>query len=350
MNLIDVDNFISMFLRKNIDMYNYSKNRKNILSSIDYTKLGGRIYNDVKKDLAIIDELQFSELIFFVYKKRTASLIKKFLSILQTPIRKKEKDKCKILNNYLNVVKTCIPYNIFVKLNITDKTCNKLNLNYSRNFCQNCENDEKFLLENDILICKVCFSEVIQMNYFNNRSYNVAVPKYKYDRVSHFKKCIQKYQGKQYTFINPAIYSDLERLLIFHGIIKDERESRSKKFANVKKSHIIHFLKELGYTKHYDDYVLIHANLTGQKLNDISHLENILVKDFEKFSEKYSSIFTERKNFINTKFILYRLLLRHNHKLDEGDFLTVKSLDRKNETDRICKAIFDSLGWEYKTK
>lgn len=347
MNLIDIDNFITCFLIKNIEFYNKINYRFIIYSNINFKNVGGRIYNDIQNDLKILEDLKFSENILLMYKFKTNDIIQKYLKILKTPVKKNiiqsiEIKKKKILKEYLNILKICIPYKIFEKLNISDENNVDININY----CENCENTLYFIKDGDVLICKICFSEIIKMAYYNNRSYNLSVNKCNYDRISHFKECLKQYQAKQNTFINPNLYKDLENALKINGLLLPDTDN---KFKNITKSHIIYFLKELGYSKHYDDYVLIYSNLTGNLPNNISHLEEELISDFEKISEKYTLLYNniDRKNFINIQFILYRLLIKHNHTFDPEDFINVKSIDRKMERDNICKTIFESLGWEY---
>lgn len=352
MNFIDVDNFITSMLCKNIDAYNSSKCRLDTLNYTNMKNLKGRLLDGLKKDKKLIDELKFSENILYLYKRNTSHLIKNFINVLKTPISKNdpkklseaEKTKKTILFSYLNVVKVLIPYEIIEKLNVS----NENNIDTNMNYCENCDNTDNFIKDNDILICSICYSEVVKMAYYNNRSYNVNISKCNYDRISHFKECLKQFQGKQNTFINPNVYTDIEHVLKINGILVDSNV-KEEKFNNVKKRHIIYFLKELGYTKHYDDYVLIYHNITNKTINDISHLEEKLICDFEKISEKYSSMFTSlaRKNFINIQFILYKLLQRHNYQYDSDDFISIKSADKKMERETICKSIFESLNWEY---
>lgn len=354
MNFIDVDNYITSFLHKNMELYKESKTRLELFESIEKNKLGGKILSDIEKDKNILNDLRFSENILFIYKRHANPLIKNFLNILKTPIHKNAKEtlnsaditKKKILYAYMNVIKMYIPYDIYQNLDIDNENNIDLNINY----CPNCENTEEFIKENEVLICNKCFSEIIKMAYYNNRSYNISVNRCNYDRISHFKECLKQYQGKQNTFISPKVYKDLEHALTINGIVNKKEENREKKFANVKKTHIIYFLKELGYTKHYDDYVLIYTNLTGKSPNNISDLEESLISDFEKISDQYSLLYNsvERKNFINIQFILYKLLQKHNYHYEDDDFITLKSVDKKMERDKICRKIFESLNWEYK--
>ncbi len=53
------------------------------------------------------------------------------------------------------------------------------------------------------------------------------------------------------------------------------------------------FLKELGYTKHYEDTILIHYTLTGKRPDNIEHLEEKLMADFDKLTEQYDLLFKD---------------------------------------------------------
>lgn len=354
MNFLDIDNFITSFLHKNIELYEKNKYKIDIFNKMKMENIGGKIRDDIEKDIFILNNLKFSENILWLYKRNTSQLITNFLNILNTPINKNsidkileaEKQKKKLLNLYMNIIKKCIPYDIYKQMMITDEN----NISINVNFCQNCENTESFIKENDILICKVCFSEVVRMTYFNNRSFNLSVHKCNYDRISHFKECLKQYQGKQNTFISPDVYKDLEYALKINSLLNENSTNKQERFSRVKKMHIIYFLKELGYSKHYDDYVLIYSNLTGKPPNNISDIEDVLIADFENISETYYKLYNniERKNFINIQFILYKLLRKHNYPYEEDDFLTIKTTEKKMERDKICRTIFQKLNWEYK--
>lgn len=335
-------------------MYKSVKHRLELYRQLDLTKVCGRIAHDISKEIKLLGELKFYENILVLYKFHTTPHLKNFLKILRTPIpnhrldllQEAEESKKKIFREYVNTLQTCIPYRIFEHLNLTDDFISTPD---NENYCENCGNSENFFKENDVVICKNCYSEIIKMAYSNNRSYNFSVSKCNYDRISHFKDCLKQYQGKQNNFISPNVYSDLEKILYEHKHLIDHPEKEIR-YKNVTKSHIMYYLKELGYTKHYDDYILIHSNLTGTPPNDISSIEDLLIADFEKISEAYTQLYSniERKNFINIQVILYVLLIKHKHKFDSEDFMTIKSMDKKMERDNICKSIFEYLNWEYK--
>nr|UOX61040.1 MAG: DNA binding/packing protein [Diabrotica toursvirus 3a] len=340
MNIMEVDNFITYNLYQNIQLL--KKMTKNPLYNADsIPEIGGRISREITKFKEKINELKFYESMLILYKIKTSTYIQQFLNILRTPISSAcneelniaEHKKRKILKEYFLILKTCVPYSIVQNINYNPD----VKVEVVENYCEKCNNTDNFIKQNDIIICKICYSEIVKMAYYNNRSYNLNITKCNYDRTTHFKECLKQFQGKQNTFINPEVYNDIIRTL------------RDNAIKDIKKSHIIYFLKELGYSKHYDDYILIYSNITGVKPNDLGPLEELLINDFEQISETYNNLIdnSERKNFINIQYILYCLLKKYNYNFDEEDFLSVKSSERKIERNKICKKIFKYLNWPY---
>lgn len=349
MDITDIDNYIVTKLHSNIKLYSQNKHLLTIYNSLDLSPFKGRLLSDILNTKHAIESLEISRNILFLYKKETSKIMGKYMDYLQIPVNNKNcKQFCnlkkELVAEYFAVIKSCVPYEIMYDLKLDQK----ININIIT--CENCDNTDNFINDNDILICNNCYTEVIKMAYYNNRLYNISNNKCNYDRISHFKECIKQYQGKQNTFISPSLYDNIEHAMYTNGIIPGPEVPRDLRFSKVTKSHIMYFLKQLGYNKHYDDYVLIHYNLTGQKPNDISQLESKLVADFEKISEQYGILYnnSDRKNFINIQYILYKLLLKYDFKFDHDDFTNMKSIDRKVERDKICRNIFKALNWDYK--
>ena len=55
----------------------------------------------------------------------------------------------------------------------------------------------------------------------------------------------------------------------------------------------------------------------------------------------------DRKNFINTQYVLFQLLRRHKYMCKKQDFNILKTIDRKSFHDDICKELFEELGWNF---
>ncbi len=113
------------------------------------------------------------------------------------------------------------------------------------------------------------------------------------------------------------------------------------------------FLEDLNYPDQYENIHLIHYNLTGIKPDNISHLEDVLIKDFEMLVEAYDVLFpadctkNSRKNFINAQYVLYQLLIKNKHQCERSNFTLLKTMTTRKEHDNICKILFEHLGWNF---
>lgn len=330
--------------RENIDMYN---DKINMLEKLEETEDIKNKINKIRDKISGILNRE-SENYYFV---ETFELISEYKNILNEPIMMSfvqsnnrsmnNKQKRKIISQYLEIASQYTEdIEIFKNQN---NTSNKIK-------CNNCSNKKDFIIKDDIIyICKICSSEQKIIKY--NSSYKdisriSMSSKYTYDRKVHFRDCINQYQGKQNTTVPKKVYDELEDEFKKHYLLVDSGVKEIK-FKNITKEHINMFIKLLGYTKHYENVNLIHYNITGIKPDDISYLQDKLLLDFDKITELYDKKFKniDRKNFINTQYVLFQLLKRHNHKCEKEDFSILKTIDRKSFHDDICRELFAELGW-----
>lgn len=288
------------------------------------------------------------------YISESIEHIEKYKKILKTPIKmsflgKKTEDnlgKKDIISDYLDIASKYSP----TLSGIHSKDIPKI-------VCNNCNNKKSFdIVENSTYICVECGSQqevfLYTSSYKDADRVNISA-KYTYDRKIHFRDCINQYQGKQNSTIDPKVYTDLEREFENHYLlVGNETTKKEIRFQNIKKDHILMFLKELQYTKHYENVNLIYYNLTGTSPDDISYIEDKLLDDFDILTELYDKRFKyekkiERKNFINTQYVLYQLLNRHKHPCKKEDFNILKTVDRKSFHDDICIELFTELGWNF---
>ena len=106
-------------------------------------------------------------------------------------------------------------------------------------------------------------------------------------------------------------------------------------------------LKELGYNKYYEDIAYIFHTLTNKPIPDISHLEPILLQDFDKLLSLYDQRHHDRKNFINNAYVLYQLLRKNGFKVNRNEFCHLKTNDRKYYHDVVCQELFQILNWNF---
>lgn len=209
--------------------------------------------------------------------------------------------------------------------------------------------ETSFIKDEDLFICTSCYHENIKL--INTGTLGCAekiINKTFYDRKVHFKECMNQYQSKQNVEISQKVYDDIIGRLSANRQF-DAKNQRTLKQISIK--HIHYYLKELGYSKYYEDAILIYTTITKKPCNDISHLEEKLLDDFEKLTDMYDKTYknNERKNFIKNKYILYQLLRKYNHPCNKEDFVVFKTEERKEYHDNICKNLFDMLSWPYES-
>lgn len=266
----------------------------------------------------------------------------------------------KIIISYMEIVKMYFPqmYNKYW-INNEDKNIKtskrKLN-NNNITTCSYCDSkNEMFTFVENQIVCKNCgqVQQTINENLLSFRDIervNIG-SKYSYDRRVHFRECIKRYQGKQNVNIDSKIFEELKSQFVHYQLIPENYETLSKKeaFEKVERKHILLFLKELGYSKYYEDIVYIYHHITGKEIPDISHLENDLLLDFDTLVDLYDKTFkTDRKNFINNQYVLFQLLKKYKYNCKKEDFNFLKTNDRKLYHDTVCQQLFEKLGWNFK--
>lgn len=284
------------------------------------------------------------------YISETLEILEKYNNILKTPLKvsftgkpiTNNKEKEEIINTYLQIAQ---------KYHKIDSKTNEKKFKIK---CEKCDNKRDFLVEENVYICEICGcqQEIICNITSYKDSDRVAISsKYTYDRKVHFRDCINQYQGKQNCTIEENVYRDLEDAFEKHHLLCGSKNDKKEiRFKNITKEHILMFLKELGYSKHYENVTLIHYNLTNKKPDNISYLEDKLLYDFDLIIETYDKHFknkVERVNFISTQYVLYQLLQKHKHFCKKEDFVILKTMDRKSFHDSICKELFSILNWSF---
>lgn len=352
LDILSIDSEIKSTFAKEKEKLPMYKNRLQELKRTAQNGVPVRAKNDLNKSITELEEKirrieTGSEENFYIAE--TAPFIQEYKRILATPMKisfigkpkVNNKEKKRIIKCYINVVQK------YYSINIQQKTKkNKI-------ICDNCENKENFeVIDDTIYICRDCGVEkqvlLHATSYKDIDRVNIST-KYSYDRKVHFRDCINQYQGKQNSTIEQRVYDELEeQFRRHHLLVGDEKTSKEVRFSKITKEHIAMFLKELGMTKHYENVNLIHYNMTGVKPDNISHLEDKLLADFDALTDMYDKKFKnkiERTNFINTQYVLYQLLQRHKHPCKKTDFVMLKTVDRQAFHDHVTSVCFQELGW-----
>lgn len=296
------------------------------------------------------------------YKEASGRQVKiRFMGAVEA-VGTSDNDMNAIIREYLKLVKKYFPEE-FVKNNLHEMekyimispiSVSPLVLGGKKQQkCHSCNVDNMRIVNHDNnFVCEQCgymYDAVTNDISFKDMDRINISNKYQYDRRTHFKDCINQFQGKQNATIDAQVYKDLSEEFRLHHLIPENYDDLPKEltFEKITKEHVMLFLKETNHTKHYEDVVLIHHQLTGKQPPDISHLENQLLHDFDELTSLYDKLYrnNERKNFINTQYVLFQLLKRHKFPCRKEDFNILKTIDRKYFHDSVMQELFEVLGW-----
>ncbi len=314
---------------------------ENVLKSVKNLSNRIRIYLQKSKQLLEKEILFLKSFKFYFMESR--DIINRYLRIMQTPTVNSffgnEDKTCSIKQKLFEEYKAILcPYRKLVQLHIFQH--HEQNLLTSPIKCDFCQSDFGFFLDENSSICCKCLTEKIRLisisTFSDNNRVNIA-NKYSYDRKVHFRDCINQYQGKQNTIFPDYVLENIKTAVNTFGVGE-----------GIKLSHIHMAMKHLGYTKYYDDAILILRHITGKEPKNIEHLEERLLQDFDLILSEYTNSFKhlDKKNF-NTQYVLFQLLKRHGHTCDTEQLAVLKTNERKLFSENVCKIIFEKFGWQY---
>lgn len=318
---------------------------KNILAN---EPINQHMYERLEKSLIdyenILENINSEDYNFYI--SESLPIIETYKKILRTPIKisfvgnntvQITSEKEKLIHEFINIAKK------HIEISHQHKQLNEL-----------CENCSKKTIYNGV--CGECGHEKELAGHdksYTDISRTNILQKYSYDRRTHFRDCINQYQGKQNCKIDNKIYDDIEQQLENHHLIPKDKTIPTKiRYVKIKKEHIMLFLKELNHDKHYENSNYIYSKLSGVKCPDISHLEEQLMADFDTVVNLYIKKFKyenkiERKSFMNIQYVFFQLLNKNKYKCKKEDFNILKTIDRKAFHDDVFKELFQELGWNH---
>ncbi|ASZ85134.1 154R [Cherax quadricarinatus iridovirus] len=297
-----------------------------------------------------------------VFISCTYEILEEYYKILKNPISHDFKKNLPILNrkrqlviNFLEIVRKFKNENNWTDIEIPQNPEN-LDVDFYCSTCGNTDDDKFETDENNIKTCLKCSTQhhLIETGVTHKDFSRVNfVNKFVYKRTLHFQDCLKQYQGKQNCKVPEKVYTDLENKFRAYRLLIDD-ENTHVKYSKITRNHINTFLKELKYTKQYENVNLIYTTLTNKHVDDIGHLETQLIEDFKELISLYEKTHGKgkpdelpRKNFMNIQYILFQLLRRHGHPCNTENFTFLKTIDRKIFHDKICKQLFEKLGWKF---
>ena len=363
-NILTIHTKICDYFNEEIDNIDNYRNKLSELNRImGIRNISQSTKNNIKKNIELltekIDKLENKTSLNF-YIMDSTDIIEEYKKIIDSPKKisffgnavinsSNREQNNELINKYISILKK---YDLDHYVHTSEKKDKNTTKKYK---CAVCNNKTDFeIIDTRIYVCYSCGYQIEDignsMSYHDVSRVNMS-SKYSYERRVHFRDCINQYQGKQNSTISDKVYKELEEQFRLHGLLVESNNPKEI-FKNITKDNILLFLKELGYTKHYEDVFLIYYKMTDKLPDDISYLERKLMGDFDILSNLYDQKFKQtkridRKNFINTQYVLYQLLRKYKHPCKKEDFNILKTLDRKSFHDEICLELFTELGWNF---
>ncbi len=296
---------------------------KKIQNEIKVIRQESRIRDYLEKAKPYIEEYKR-----LVPQKRKIDFTSKKEKVLDEEEEKDPKYRRKILlvDRYLRIAKNYIKVNVEQKKRNVNKCVCGFDLtdipidNFGTQICPECET-ERYIVG------------------FNLHKTDTLATRNDYSDRDNFEKALMRYQGKQVDKIPDGLFNDLDKYFSSRGKPgSDEIKSRSidsrgrKRGTNL--AMLYKALLDTGYSSLYEDANLIAHRYWGWKLPDVTHLESIIMEDYEKTQRIYNMLQKQRSSSLGTQFRLFKHLELRGYPCSIGDFKVVKmreSIERHNE-------------------
>lgn len=310
----------------------------------EYTTLKNKIYdveNDISLNLYLIESQPF---------------LNKYTEFIKKPVKfdfltnevTTNGNNWEIQEQYLIIFYKYKP--VTLEINIKQNDAISTNLN---NECEKCSSKIFDIVDDNIEVCVNCGNYQTAIIHTNITERVNVSSKYSYERISHFIKCVNQYQGKQNTKIPNIVYTKLENYFVHNELLLGNKNTvKSERYKKISKQDVYEGLKENNLSKYYNDIFLLHHQITGYPRNNLSHIESSLFKDFETLSNLYDEKYKNeivRSSFLNGKYILYHLLKNYKYQCDDLLFLMLKTHERRTFYNDICRKLFASLNWNFES-
>ena len=220
--------------------------------------------------------------------------------------------------------------------------------------------------DNGISVCSVCGIErisVIRSRFYqdNARTNNSGN---NYEDRANFKKGLMRYQGKQPDKPPPELYRTLDNYFIENMVPKiDIDGDGTRRFVTpeeirampinmegekrgTNRSLMFKALKDTGNSDFYDHINVILNEVWGWSLHDISHLEDLVMEDYDVSQRIYETLPKDRKSSLNSQFRIFKQLRRRGHYCKAKDFRIPTTHDILEFHNTMWSKMCEVLQWE----
>lgn len=160
-----------------------------------------------------------------------------------------------------------------------------------------------------------------------------------YKKIKHFTDWLEQIQSKK-GFIPPDVYNDIKEYLNKRNITD---------MSKIEPSFMKQILKQLKYSKFYEQIPLIIRQLKGYNSIDIDiSTEQLLKKKFQDLQRPFYMVKPKtRTNFLNYSYVLHKLCILIGRNDLANSFPILSNRKILIELEQIWSDMMEVLGWEF---
>lgn len=252
----------------------------------------------------------------------------------------------KIISEYLEIARKYISIDLLRKIP-NSNSCPLCGISY----------DEIELIEDEsgTTTCPNCGLEkihIVKTQFYSDNS-RVNNSKNNYEDRANFYKVLLRRQGKQVNKPAKELYDKLDEYFISRGLPTSKGYNEMPLLPdgtkeNSSKELMYEALANMGCSGYYDDIDLICSVFFGWYLENLTHLEDSIMKDYDDFQQTFRDLPDRegRKSSLNSQWLLYILLKRRGINCKSKDFKIPSTPSILEYHKMKTKETYEKLKWE----
>jgi hypothetical protein len=330
-----------------------NKLKTDFLSLIDSEKISNEILLTRKKIESLRDNSKWNS-----YISRAESILLEYCPLASEGVKniirfsdvKKEKENITVIKKRLSIIKSYLKIaEEYLPLDIT-LDCSQCS-GYKCPGCDSSDIDEFQLVSDGMAVCKCGHQEVTLVDFstFKDSSRVNVSGRSDYEDKSTFIKAFDQFMGERIPHIPDRLYEMLDDYFIKKKFYTGEqiREMDIPVVNNKKNITSVNLLVEAlsatGNSAYYNYINYIGSIYWGWILDDLSHLRDFIMHDYDITQKVYIDI-KERESSLNVQIRLFLHLKARGYKCKWSDFKTINNRASLEYHHRMWRIICDKTG------
>ena len=217
--------------------------------------------------------------------------------------------------------------------------------------------------EHGIMVC-ACGTEKLSVTYspFCKDTTRVNNSRSNYEDRKNFIKVLMRYQGRQPDKPPKELYANLDIYFNKHQLPKVSLDDKNRFYVTseyikntlpvdeegekkgTSRSLMYKALKDTGNSKYYDHINAILDTYWGWTLDDVSHLFDMIMNEYDGSQAAYEKLQKDRKSSLNTQFRLFKIFKKIGHSCKSKNFKIPTTTDILEFHETSWKKMLE-IGW-----